>query len=593
MATIRANVPCLPADGLVLKRQAALENSTRVTFVRGEGFRKLTSIAALSHVKSTSQVPRIIVRAARGSVDEEEDEKPKFLSKFKTQFFSPKDEVENGSGTRKATSAGSSLALIPKSLPGVQLFGRGRKADPNTIFVAGADGQTGSRITLELLREGFKVRAGVPDLREALKLAELASTYGLVSKEEAARLNVVEFSVQDAELTAKAMGNAGKVVVTLGPAEFGSNGKIAASDAVVVLEAAKLAKVANFVLVSSTSSSSVGEGPVNFFAKLFSFFSGGKGASLTVPQLVDRIVESDITYTLIQTGSTEGVSDGYGATSNIIVSNEGAGLTGKISKSQVAAVIGTAMSNVAAVENKVFEISASTEAPASPLLDLFSSIDLDGRREAFSRAQAQAEEEEKVRDEKARAQLESRSISEESRRAAEEAAALEREAKQLAAEEERATQLVLQAKARVEAVAASVSELGGDLKQAAGGKKLAFANVFAQAGAKVASEAKVPSFSLPSFDVKEKLSSLSSAIDLEGAKEKLTAAPAAAAAVAAPKSSSGRRPLKQRKDKVVEKTKKAVKEVPAAVQKPTEKRNVLGLFSQDTVYADTNDAGDF
>ena len=45
------------------------------------------------------------------------------------------------------------------------------------MFVAGATGQAGIRISQTLLREGFSVRAGVPELGSAQELARLAAQY--------------------------------------------------------------------------------------------------------------------------------------------------------------------------------------------------------------------------------------------------------------------------------------------------------------------------------------------------------------------------------------------------------------------------------
>lgn len=52
-----------------------------------------------------------------------------------------------------------------------------RRKDPGTVFVAGATGQAGIRIAQTLLRQGFSVRAGVPDLAAAQELALLAAQY--------------------------------------------------------------------------------------------------------------------------------------------------------------------------------------------------------------------------------------------------------------------------------------------------------------------------------------------------------------------------------------------------------------------------------
>lgn len=56
-------------------------------------------------------------------------------------------------------------------------FGGLRRKEPGTVFVAGATGQAGIRIAQTLLRQGFSVRAGVPDLAAAQELARLAAKY--------------------------------------------------------------------------------------------------------------------------------------------------------------------------------------------------------------------------------------------------------------------------------------------------------------------------------------------------------------------------------------------------------------------------------
>lgn len=56
-------------------------------------------------------------------------------------------------------------------------FGSSRRKDPGTVFVAGAAGQAGIRIAQSLLREGFSVRAGVPELGAAQDLARVAVKY--------------------------------------------------------------------------------------------------------------------------------------------------------------------------------------------------------------------------------------------------------------------------------------------------------------------------------------------------------------------------------------------------------------------------------
>lgn len=58
------------------------------------------------------------------------------------------------------------------------------------MFVAGATGRLGARIVRELLGQGFKVRAGVRSAEKAENFLSIASSYGLLSKEELGRLQV-------------------------------------------------------------------------------------------------------------------------------------------------------------------------------------------------------------------------------------------------------------------------------------------------------------------------------------------------------------------------------------------------------------------
>lgn len=75
----------------------------------------------------------------------------------------------------------SLVPLSPTNPASALSFGRQRRKDPGTVFVAGATGLAGIRIAQTLLREGFSVRAGVPDLSAAQELAVLAAQYKVSS----------------------------------------------------------------------------------------------------------------------------------------------------------------------------------------------------------------------------------------------------------------------------------------------------------------------------------------------------------------------------------------------------------------------------
>jgi len=74
-----------------------------------------------------------------------------------------------------ANSNGSNIILRNQFIP--LSLGRSRQQDPSTVFVAGATGQFGARISQKLLRQGFAVRAAVSDLSFAQELAQIATQY--------------------------------------------------------------------------------------------------------------------------------------------------------------------------------------------------------------------------------------------------------------------------------------------------------------------------------------------------------------------------------------------------------------------------------
>jgi hypothetical protein len=102
------------------------------------------------------------------------------------QFGKPKDDESQTDGSGNSSPFNFNFGKVPdmKSLvpvvskPSSGLsFGNIRRKDPGTVFVAGATGQAGIRIAQTLLREGFSVRAGVPQLGDAQELARLAAQY--------------------------------------------------------------------------------------------------------------------------------------------------------------------------------------------------------------------------------------------------------------------------------------------------------------------------------------------------------------------------------------------------------------------------------
>ncbi|KAI3450346.1 hypothetical protein Pfo_007011 [Paulownia fortunei] len=327
-------------------------------------------------------------------------------------------------------------------------FGGQRRKDPGTVFVAGATGQAGIRIAQTLLRQGFSVRAGVPDLGAAQELARLAAKYKFISNEESKRLNAVDSTFDDAESIAKAIGNASKVVVTIGPAENGPSAEVTISDALQVIQAAQLANVGHVAIVYDGSSAiastyNVLDGISSFFNNLFA-----RSQPLTIAEFLQNVVKTDVSYTLIKTKLTEDFSPE--SSYNLVVSAEGsAGANDyKVAKSQIASLVADVFLNTAVAENKVVEVFADPSAPSKAIDELFSAIPEDGRRKAYAEAIA-----------KAKAEEEAIKASEQAREAADAARKLEEEVKKLEQEEARAASLATEAQKKAEAAGASVESL--------------------------------------------------------------------------------------------------------------------------------------
>lgn len=141
----------------------------------------------------------------------------------------------------------------------------------------------------------------------------------IISAEESKRLNAVESSFGGAESIAKAIGNASKVVVTIGPAENGPNTAVTASDALQVIQGAELAGVRHVAIIydeSTVSTNNVLDGISSFFNNLFS-----RSQPLSLIELLQKVVETDIGYTVIKVNLTEDFSPE--SSYNVVVSAEG------------------------------------------------------------------------------------------------------------------------------------------------------------------------------------------------------------------------------------------------------------------------------
>ncbi|KAH0942643.1 hypothetical protein HID58_002280 [Brassica napus] len=344
-------------------------------------------------------------------------------------------------------------------------FGNNRRKDPGTVFVAGATGQAGIRIAQTLLQRGFSVRAGVPDLGAAQDLARVAATYkvSILSKDEIKRLNAVESPFQDAESIAKAIGNATKVVVTIGATENGPDTPVSTSDALVLVQAAELAGVSHVTIVYDGS---IGGSTYNVLDGITSFFSNlfAQSQPLTISELIEKVAQTDVAYTLIKTSLTEDFSPekSYNVVVSAEGSNSGSGSSSseayKVPKLKIASMVADIFANTALAENKVVEVSTDPSAPSRPLDELFSVIPEDGRRKMYADAMA-----------KARAEEEAKVAAEKAQEAAQAAKELEKQMLKLSEKEAEAASLAEDAQKKAEAVGISVDGLFNKAKDIGSG----------------------------------------------------------------------------------------------------------------------------
>ncbi|KAI4383864.1 hypothetical protein MLD38_009659 [Melastoma candidum] len=331
----------------------------------------------LCHARS----PRLVVSAKKSTPQSEDSpSSPSGFPQFKFDFG-------------KLPDVKSVVPVVSQPSVGLSF----RRKDPRTVFVAGATGQVGVRIAQRLLREGFSVRAGVPELGAAQELARVAAAYKIISNDESKRLNAVKSTFQDVESIAKAIGNSSKVAVTISPAELGPSDEVTPSNALLVVQAAKLAGV-NHVVVVYDRNPSLGSSTYNVLDGISTFFSNlfSRTQEMSLPEFIKGLVEADVSYTVIKASLT----DDYAAESsyNVVVSAEGGGGGGsgdyKVTKSRIASLVAGVFSNTAVAENKVVEVSVDPSAPSIPTDELFSAIPEDGRRKEYAELLARTKAEE-------------------------------------------------------------------------------------------------------------------------------------------------------------------------------------------------------
>lgn len=268
-------------------------------------------------------------------------------------FFSAFSPASNKNGTQSFFNFGT----LTKSA-------RGGRIDPNTVFVAGASGRLGLRVVRELAEAGFKVRAGVRSQEKAEiysdMLAELSETIGPLDKAASNRIQLVYCNLDDPDSITPAIGNASRVVCTVGAAEseftdLSAPRRIDFEGTERLINAAASLNIGQFILVTS-----LGTGKIGFPAGVLNLFGGVLIFKRKAEEALER---SGINYLIVRPGGMERPKDDHKITHNVRLSTRDTLFGGTVSRLQVAELIAVAVASPEFAENKTIEVVAETKAP--------------------------------------------------------------------------------------------------------------------------------------------------------------------------------------------------------------------------------------
>ncbi|BAT90896.1 hypothetical protein LR48_Vigan08g169300 [Vigna angularis] len=249
--------------------------------------------------------------------------------------------------------------------------------DDNLVFVAGATGKVGSRTVRELIKLGFRVRAGVRSAQRAgaltksvqeLKLGGSSATGGGQAVE---KLEIVECDLEKPDTIGLALGNASTVICTIGASEkevFDITGpfRIDYQATKNLIDAATVAKVNHFTLVTSLGTNKIG-----FPAAILNLFWG---VLVWKRKAEEALVASGLPYTIVRPGGMERPTDAFKETHNITLSTEDTLFGGLVSNLQIAELLAVIAKNRDLSYCKIVEAIAETTAPLTPMEELLAKI---------------------------------------------------------------------------------------------------------------------------------------------------------------------------------------------------------------------------
>ncbi|XP_051133008.1 protein TIC 62, chloroplastic isoform X2 [Andrographis paniculata] len=246
--------------------------------------------------------------------------------------------------------------------------------DEKLVFVAGATGRVGSRTVRELLKLGFRVRAGVRSTQKAEPLVK--SVKDMKSEDVGGNnpidmLELVECDLEKPAEILPALGNSSTVICSIGASEkevFDVTGpyRIDYQATKNLIDAATSAKVDQFILVTSLGTNKFG-----FPAAILNLFWG---VLCWKRKAEEALLASGLPYTIVRPGGMERPTDSFKETHNLTLSEEDTLFGGLVSNLQVAELMAFMAKNRHLSCFKIVEVVAETTAPLTPFDELLKKI---------------------------------------------------------------------------------------------------------------------------------------------------------------------------------------------------------------------------
>uniref|UniRef100_A0A1J3GVN7 Protein TIC 62, chloroplastic n=1 Tax=Noccaea caerulescens TaxID=107243 RepID=A0A1J3GVN7_NOCCA len=281
--------------------------------------------------------------------------------------------LKNHPNSRKSTFSELSRASGPIKASSAVTEANSKEED--LVFVAGATGKVGSRTVRELLKLGFRVRAGVRSAQRASTLVQSVKEMKLQNTDEGTqpveKLEIVECDLEKRDSIKPALGNASVVICCIGASEKEISDitgpyRIDYLATKNLVDAATSAKVNSFILVTSLGTNKFG-----FPAAILNLFWG---VLCWKRKAEEALIASGLNYAIVRPGGMERPTDAYKETHNLTLSLDDTLFGGQVSNLQVAELLACMAKNPQLSFSKIVEVVAETTAPLTPTEKLLEKI---------------------------------------------------------------------------------------------------------------------------------------------------------------------------------------------------------------------------